>query len=231
MAASVGDLVVSCGRRVLVGPVSFELPAGTTLGLRGPSGAGKSTILRALVGLLPAGVAANGRIRVLDTDVRARGTDLPALRARAVLVGQVPVIFPGSVLANVGLGLRHVTRATRAALLTRVEAALVEAGLWEEVAERLQEPADQLSVGQRQRLCLARALALDPALLLLDEPTSALDAEATTSVETTLGTLRGRRTVLLVSHDQTQLSRLCDAVVSLPVPGHHPLDGSRLPLA
>lgn len=224
MAVSVRDLVVSCGRRVLVGPVSFDLPVGTTLGLRGPSGAGKSTILRALVALLPEGVAANGHIRVLDTDVWARGTDLPALRARAVLVGQTPVVFPGSVLANVGLGLRHVTRATRAALRERVESALVEAGLWEEVAQRLQEPADQLSVGQRQRLCLARALALDPALLLLDEPTSALDAEATGSVEATLTSLRGRRTVLMVSHDQTQLARLCDAVVSLPLGCREPFE-------
>ena len=216
---SVRYLFVSSGKRVLVGPVTFDLGTGTTLGLRGPSGAGKSTILRTLVGLLPQGLSATGQIRVLGADVGAPGADLPALRARAVLVGQTPVVFPGSILANVALGVRHVTRATRAALRARVEDALVEAGLWDEVAHRLDEPADELSVGQRQRLCLARALALDPALLLLDEPTSALDAEATDTVETTVASLRGRRTVLVVSHDEAQLSRLCDALVSLPARG------------
>ncbi len=231
IAVSVRDLVVSCGERVLLGPLTFDLDTGTTLGLRGPSGAGKSTILRTLVGLLPAGLAATGQIRVLGADVATRGTDLPALRARAVLVGQTPVVFPGSILANVTLGVRHVAKTTRAALRARVEAALVEAGLWDEVAQRLDEPADQLSVGQRQRLCLARALALDPALMLLDEPTSALDAEATDTVEATVARLRGRRTVLMVSHDEAQLSRLCDAVVSLPARVRNPSDAPavRLP--
>ncbi len=231
IAVSVRDLVVSCGDRVLLGPLTFDLDTGTTLGLRGPSGAGKSTILRTLVGLLPAGLAATGQIRVLGADVATRGTGLPALRARAVLVGQTPVVFPGSILANVTLGVRHVAKTTRAALRARVEAALVEAGLWDEVAQRLDEPADQLSVGQRQRLCLARALALDPALMLLDEPTSALDAEATDTVEATLALLRGRRTVLMVSHDEAQLSRLCDAVVSLPARVGNPKDAPavRLP--
>lgn len=231
IAVSVRDLVVSCGERVLLGPLTFDLDTGTTLGLRGPSGAGKSTILRTLVGLLPAGLAATGQIRVLGADVATRGTALPALRARAVLVGQTPVVFPGSILANVTLGVRHVAKTTRAALRARVEAALVEAGLWDEVAQRLDEPADQLSVGQRQRLCLARALALDPALMLLDEPTSALDAEATDTVEATVARLRGRRTVLMVSHDEAQLSRLCDAVVSLPARVRNPSDAPavRLP--
>ncbi|MGH9263073.1 MAG: ATP-binding cassette domain-containing protein [Acidimicrobiales bacterium] len=213
-AVRLGDLVVRHGRRSLVGPVSFELPRASTLGLQGPSGSGKSTTLRALVGLLPAPLKVSGKVEVLGRDVCAPGVDMAELRARAVLVGQTPVVFPASVLANAAFGLRHVARIPRDELRRRSEAALVEAGLWEEVADRLDAPADQLSVGQRQRLCLARALALDPELLLLDEPTSALDPAATRTVEDAITSLRGR-TVLIVSHDQDQLARLCAAVVDL----------------
>ncbi|MDQ4068646.1 MAG: ATP-binding cassette domain-containing protein, partial [Actinomycetota bacterium] len=120
------------------------------------------------------------------------------------------------ILANAAFGLRHVARLSRPELRRRTEAALVEAGLWDEVADRLDAAAAQLSVGQRQRLCLARALALDPELLLLDEPTSSLDAAAVRTVEDAIGGLRGR-TVLIVSHDQDQLSRLCAQVVDLAV--------------
>lgn len=215
-AVEVEGLVVRHGSRTLVGPVSLEAGAGSVLGVRGPSGAGKSTILRALVGLLPGPLHATGRVRVLGVDVYAPGVDLPALRARAALVGQVPVVFPASVLANTAFGLRHLVRLPRAALRARAEAALVEAGLWDEVADRLDAPAAELSVGQRQRLCLARALAVDPDLVLLDEPTSALDAASTAVVEAAVAGLAGRRTVVVVSHDHAQLVRLGAAVVDLP---------------
>ena len=213
-AVHLRDLVVRRGDRCLVGPVSFHLPRGATLGLQGPSGSGKSTTLRALVGLLPSGLEVYGSIEVLGCDVLAAGVELAGLRARAVLVGQVPVVSPSSILANAAFGLRHVARLSRDELRRRSEAALVEAGLWDEVADRLDSPADQLSVGQRQRLCLARALALDPELLLLDEPTSALDAAAVRAVEDAITGLQGR-TVLIVSHDQDQLARLCAEVVDL----------------
>jgi len=214
-AVVVERLTVACCGRDIVGPLSFTVGVGATVGIRGPSGSGKSTVLRALVGLLPAGLDAAGRIGVLGVDVASAGAELPGLRARAVLVGQTPVVFPASVLANAAFGLRHVVRAPRAALRRRAEAALVEAGLWEEVADRLEAPAEELSIGQRQRLCLARALALDPELLLLDEPTSALDDDSTAAVEEAVRGLGGRRSVLIVSHDQAQLERLCEDVVVL----------------
>jgi phosphate transport system ATP-binding protein len=217
-AVAVTGLAVAHLGRPLVGPVDMALPTGTTLGLRGPSGSGKSTILRALVGLLPPELQVTGSVCVLGLDVRAPGADLAGLRARAVLVGQSPVLFPSSILANAAFGLRHHVRAGRAEVRARCEAALAEAGLWDEVAGRLDAPAHQLSLGQRQRLCLARALALDPALLLLDEPTSSLDPAATARVEAAVAGLRGRRTVLVVSHDQGQLERLSDEVVTLPDP-------------
>jgi phosphate transport system ATP-binding protein len=222
-AVRVRDLSVSSTARRLVGPVTFELPTGTALGLRGPSGAGKSTVLRALVGLLPAELEVGGEVEVLGTDVVGRpSADLPGLRSRAVLVGQVPVVFPASILANAAFAVRHQVRASKAELRERCRAALVEAGLWDEVADRLDAPAAHLSIGQRQRLCLARALALDPSVLLLDEPTSALDPEATAAVESTVASLRGRRSVLVVSHDAAQLGRLCDDVVTLPDPFRPP---------
>lgn len=210
IAVSVHDLVVRSRERVLVGPLTFAAQVGTTVGLRGPSGAGKSTVLRALVGLLPDGLTTEGRVQVLGG-----AASLPELRAQAVLVGQTPVVFPGSVIENALFGLRHVVQGRRSDLRTRAVAALDEAGLLSEVQDRLDEPAAVLSVGQRQRLCLARALALDPAVLLLDEPTSALDPGSRDTVEASVAGLRGRRTVLLVSHDAEQVARLCDDVVDL----------------
>jgi phosphate transport system ATP-binding protein len=214
VAVRLRELVVRRGERVLAGPVSVDLARGATLGLKGPSGSGKSTTLRALVGLLPPELTVSGEVHVLGQDVCSPTIDLPALRARAVLVGQTPVVFPASILANAAFGLRHVVRASRDDLRARAEAALAEAGLWEEVADRVDAPAGQLSVGQRQRLCLARALALDPELLLLDEPTSSLDPASTAKVEEAVASLRGR-TVLVVSHDRAQLARLCGEVVEL----------------
>lgn len=213
-AVSVTGLTVRTRDRVLVGPLSFTAETGTTVGLRGPSGAGKSTVLRGLVGLLPPGLTVEGELRLLGARLDGAGS-LPDLRARAVLVPQSPVVFPGSVLANAAFGLRHVVRGSRAALRQRAVAALDEAGLLPEVQDRLDDPADTLSVGQRQRLCLARALALDPAVLMLDEPTSALDPGSRSTVEASVAGLRGRRTVLLVSHDAEQVARLCDATVDL----------------
>lgn len=223
-AVRLRDLVVAQGARTLVGPLSFELRRGTTLGLQGPSGSGKSTTLRALVGLLPTGLTISGGVEVLGRDVCDPSVDLPALRARAVLVGQTPVVFPATILANATFGLRHVVRASREDLRARAVVAVQEAGLWEEVRDRLDAPAEHLSVGQRQRLCLARALALDPELLLLDEPTSSLDPAATRTVEDAITGLQGR-TVLVVSHDRAQLARLCRAVVDLA----RPADGRDAP--
>lgn len=214
-------LRVRDGERTLVGPVSFELGHGTTTGLSGPSGVGKSTVLRALVDLLPNGLVRDGDVHVLGRRIEHRKGDAD-LRTKIVLVPQVPVVFGGSVLDNAVFGIRHVMRVAREALHDRAEQALREAGLWKEVRDRLDSSAQTLSAGQRQRLCLARALALEPAALLLDEPTSALDERSRDVVEESVAALRGRRTVLIVSHDPAQVGRLCDTTVSLEQPESTP---------
>ncbi|QNP66662.1 ATP-binding cassette domain-containing protein [Streptomyces genisteinicus] len=208
------DLQILDGTKRLVGPVTFELAAGSTTGLCGPSGAGKSTVLRALVDLLPHGLRRQGEVEVLGRPVRYGKGDAD-LRSTVVLVPQTPVVFGGSILDNALFGLRHLVRASRAEMHDRVEQALREAGLWGEVSDRLDTPAQTLSNGQRQRLCLARALALEPAALLLDEPTSALDERSRDTVEESVAALRGNRTVLLVSHDPAQVERLCDRTVRI----------------
>ncbi|MEU8673460.1 ATP-binding cassette domain-containing protein [Streptomyces sp. NPDC048560] len=214
---SVRDLRVLDGKKTLVGPVTFELAGGSTTGLCGPSGAGKSTVLRALVDLLPHGLVRDGHVEVLGRTI-LRGKGDSGLRSTVVLVPQTPVVFGGSILDNALFGLRHLMRAPRAEMRDRVEQALREAGLWSEVHNRLDSPAQTLSAGQRQRLCLARALALEPAALLLDEPTSALDERSRDTVEESVAALRGNRTVLLVSHDPAQVDRLCDRTVRLELP-------------
>ncbi|MER5400508.1 ATP-binding cassette domain-containing protein [Streptomyces sp. NPDC002599] len=214
---AVRDLRVLDGKKTLVGPVTFELTAGSTTGLCGPSGAGKSTVLRALVDLLPHGLTRDGHVEVQGRTIR-RGKGDAGLRSTVVLVPQTPVVFGGSILDNALFGLRHLVRASRADMRDRVEQALREASLWNEVRDRLDTPAQTLSNGQRQRLCLARALALEPAALLLDEPTSALDERSRDTVEESVAALRGNRTVLLVSHDPAQVERLCDRTVRLELP-------------
>ncbi|MFE1800814.1 ATP-binding cassette domain-containing protein [Streptomyces sp. NPDC059517] len=214
---AVRELRVLNRGKPLVGPVSFSLEHGSTTGLSGPSGAGKSTILRALVDLLPNGLTRDGELQVLGRTV-APGKGDADLRAKVVLVPQMPVVFGGSILDNALFGLRHVLRAPQKVLQERAEQALEEAGLWKEVSDRLDSPAQNLSAGQRQRLCLARALALEPAGLLLDEPTSALDERSRDKVEQSIAALHGRRAVLLVSHDPAQVERLCDTTVHLDQP-------------
>lgn len=215
-AIAVTDLAVRHATTAILGPLSFAVPHGTTLGVWGPSGIGKSTLLRALTGLLPDSLDVSGRVRVLGEDPHALPpARLADLRARAVLVGQEPVVFPGSIMANAMFGLRHVVKDTGERLRARALRALEDAGLRDEVCERLDADAGTLSVGQRQRLCLARALALEPAVLLLDEPTSALDPRSRAEVQRALEHVRRDHTIVLVSHDRAQIDALADATLDL----------------
>ena len=190
--------------------VGFQRKAVTAL--IGPSGCGKSTLLRTLnrmYSLYP-GQRAEGQVRLEGEDVLGRGVDLAALRARVGMVFQKPTPFPMSIYENVAYGVRLYERLGKAEMALRVEEALRRAALWDEVKDKLKDSGLGLSGGQQQRLCVARAIAVKPEVLLLDEPASALDPISTARLEETIRELRGDYTVVIVTHNMGQAARLSD---------------------
>ncbi len=182
--------------------------------LIGPSGCGKSTFLRSFNRMhdLYPGNRYEGEIRIYPDDVNVldASVDPIEVRMRISMVFQKPNPFPKSIYENVAYGLRVRGEARRVALNDKVEEALRNAALWEEVKDRLDEPAFNLSGGQQQRLCIARALATDPEMLLFDEPTSALDPIATASIEELIHDLKTKLTIVIVTHNMQQAARVSD---------------------
>jgi phosphate transport system ATP-binding protein len=182
--------------------------------LIGPSGCGKSTFLRSFNRMhdLYAGNRYEGEIRMFpdDVNVLASSVDPIEVRMRISMVFQKPNPFPKSIYENVAYGLRVRGENRRVALNDKVEEALKNAALWDEVKDRLEEPAFNLSGGQQQRLCIARALATDPEMLLFDEPTSALDPIATASIEELIHDLKTKLTIVIVTHNMQQAARVSD---------------------
>ena len=178
--------------------------------LIGPSGCGKSTLLRCLNRMhdLYPGNRYEGEIRLLPEDENLIKMDPMLVRLRVGMVFQKPNPFPKSVFENVAAGLRIRGERSRSALMQRVEQALREAALWDEVKDRLHASAYSLSGGQQQRLCIARAVATNPELLLLDEPTSALDPIATARIEDLITELCNSVTVVIVTHNMQQAARI-----------------------
>jgi phosphate transport system ATP-binding protein len=188
------------------------LPSSVTA-LIGPSGCGKSTFLRSINrmnALLP-GIRHEGQIRLDDAEIYSRDMDLVTLRRRVGMVFQRWNPFPKSIYENVAYGPRVNGIRKRADLDAIVESALHRAALWEEVKDRLRHSALGLSGGQQQRLCIARALANEPEVLLLDEPASALDPLATQKVEELLYELKRELTIVIVTHNLQQAARVSDA--------------------
>ena len=182
--------------------------------LIGPSGCGKSTFLRCFNRMhdLYPGNRYGGQIVLHpdNTDLLAREVDPIEVRMRIGMVFQKPNPFPKSIFDNVAYGLRVRGERSRRRIEDKVEQALRDAALWDEVKTRINEPAYNLSGGQQQRLCIARALATDPELLLFDEPTSALDPIATASIEELIHDLKQRVTILIVTHNMQQAARVSD---------------------
>ena len=180
--------------------------------LIGPSGCGKSTFLRSINRLneLIPGTKKTGTLEIDGQDIYEKGTDVVALRQRAGMVFQRWNPFPKSIYDNVAFGPRINGERNASALDEIVEQSLRRAALWDEVRDRLQESALALSGGQQQRLCIARALANDPQVLLLDEPASALDPIATQKIEELLFELKGELTVVIVTHNLQQAARVSD---------------------
>jgi phosphate transport system ATP-binding protein len=178
----------------------------------GPSGCGKSTLLRCLNRMndLIDGVRVEGSVRVKGEDLYAPGVDVVSVRKRLGMVFQKSNPFPKSIFENVVYGLRIQGVKNRAQLREACESALRGAALWDEVKDRLEDSALSLSGGQMQRLCIARALAVEPEVVLMDEPCSALDPIATAKIEELIFSLKDRFTIVIVTHNMQQAARVSD---------------------
>jgi phosphate transport system ATP-binding protein len=195
--------------------VSLDFDADRVTAIIGPSGCGKSTMVRCINRMHEeiSGARASGQVLLDGLDLYDRAIDIVAVRRTVGMVFQKPNPFPTmSVIDNVTAGLR-LTGASRGELEDRGREALVGAGLWDEVKDRLKAPGAGLSGGQQQRLCIARALAVEPEVLLMDEPCSALDPVATLKIEELIGELKQRVTVVIVTHNMQQAARVADTTV------------------
>jgi len=192
--------------------IDLDFHANEVTAIIGPSGCGKSTMIRCINRMheeIP-GARAEGRVMLEGMDLYGPGVDVVAVRRAIGMVFQKPNPFPTmSVFDNVAAGLR-LTSGRRADVRAKVESALRDAGLWEEVSNRLQEPGSGLSGGQQQRLCIARSLAVDPEVILMDEPCSALDPIATLKIEELIEDLKKRVTIVIVTHNMQQAARVAD---------------------
>ncbi len=192
--------------------ISLNIPAHAISVFFGPAGGGKSSLLRVLNRLndLADVRTLTGRVLLDGQDILDPQIDVIALRRRVGMVFARPVVLPFSIRGNLVYGLELAGERRRSVLDEAVERSLNQAALWEEVSDRLNEPATALSGGQQQRLCLARSLALQPEVILLDEPTSGLDPISTGKVEASLQALKQEYTIILVPHSVQQAARVAD---------------------
>jgi phosphate transport system ATP-binding protein len=200
------------GEKQALFDITFDMPARSITALIGPSGCGKSTFLRSINRMhdLLAGTRHTGEIVLDGSDVYDPALDPTALRRRVGMVFQRWNCFPKSIYDNVAYGPRVNSTVSRAEIDHIVESSLRRAALWDEVKDRLRDPATGLSGGQQQRLCIARTLANDPEVMLLDEPASALDPIATQKIEELIYELKRELTVVIVTHNLQQAARASD---------------------
>ncbi len=193
--------------------INIDLAARVVTAFIGPSGCGKSTFLRTLNrmnDIIP-GTRVDGEVIIDGKDIYAPGTDVVDLRLKVGMIFQKSNPFPKSIFDNIAYGLR-INRMTssKSELEGRVERALKDAAIWDEVKDRLHESALSLSGGQQQRLCIARALAIEPSVVLMDEPASALDPMATAKIEELIVELKKQYTIVIVTHNMQQAARVSD---------------------
>ena len=213
----VKNLNVCYGKERALKDINLSLPARKITAIIGPSGCGKSTLLKTFNRMLELveGTAVSGKIEVDGEDIHRPGVEVTAIRKKMGLLSQTPFVLPMSIFENVAYGPRIHGVRDRRRLKEIVERRLREAQLWEEVKGKLHAPASRLSVGQRQRLCLARGLAVEPEIILGDEPTSALDPASSRAIEERFLELKQDYTIVIVTHILRQARRLADYVVFL----------------
>ena len=209
---SVNDLCLWYGKQQALKDICVEIELHSITALIGPSGCGKSTFLKTLNRMndLVPDVKITGSVRYRGEDIYAPGTDVNELRRQIGMVFQKPNPFPMSIYDNIAYGPRTHGVRSRARLDDIVERSLRDAAIWDEVKDRLKKNALGLSGGQQQRLCIARALAVEPEVLLMDEPTSALDPISTSRIEELAMQLRGKYTIIIVTHNMQQAVRISD---------------------
>lgn len=192
--------------------INLDIPEQRVTAFIGPSGCGKSTLLRTfnrMYELYP-DMHADGQLLLDGENILADDMDVNLLRAKVGMVFQKPTPFPMSVYDNVAFGVRLYEKLSKADMDARVEWALKKASLWDEVKDKLKQSGNSLSGGQQQRLCIARAIACKPEVLLLDEPTSALDPISTARIEELVGELKHDYTIAIVTHNMQQAKRVSD---------------------
>jgi phosphate transport system ATP-binding protein len=214
---SVKGLSVSCNGRKIINNISFRAKPNTVTAIVGPSGAGKSTLLRTLNRLIDeeSPYKTSGEVLFNGDSIYGAVPSKYELRRRVGLVFQKPTIFPISIYKNVIFGTKHVLSYPKKEYGKLVENCLRGAFLWDEVKGRVNDSALNLSVGQQQRLAIARTLAVAPDVLLMDEPTSSLDVRATEKIEELISSLKETKTIIIVTHNLDQARRISDQVLAL----------------
>ena len=209
---TVNDLSLFYGDNEALNDISMKIARQRVTALIGPSGCGKSTLLRCFNRMndLIDGVRITGEIELNGMEIHGASVDVAQLRRRVGMVFQRPNPFPKSIYENVAYGLRLQGRLPKSEMDDRVEWALKNAALWDEVSERLHESALDMSGGQQQRLVIARGIAIQPDVLLLDEPASALDPISTLKIEELIHQLKRDYTILIVTHNMQQAARVSD---------------------
>jgi len=207
------DVDIFYGDKQAINTVTLDVGAGEIVAFVGPSGCGKSTFLRSFNRMNDTieGCRLEGEVKIDGQDIYDRKIDVVSLRARVGMVFQKPNPFPKSIYENIAYGPRiHGLVDNKVELDEVVEQSLERAGLWTEVKDRLDQPGTGLSGGQQQRLCIARAIAVSPEVILMDEPCSALDPIATAKVEELMSELRQQYSIIIVTHSMQQAARISD---------------------
>lgn len=205
------------GKNQVLKNVCLSIKTSSICCIVGPSGGGKSTFLRSLnrINDETGGFKTTGTIRIGEVDIYSRQVDVAQLRSQVGMVFQKPIVFPKTIEDNVLFGVKRQRKIKRAERLEIVKKYLEMANLWDEVKDRLKESPLKLSIGQQQRLCIARALAVEPEVLLLDEPTSALDPISTKAIEDLVLHLKGKLSVIFVTHNMLQAERISDQIIHI----------------
>jgi phosphate transport system ATP-binding protein len=211
------DLSLGFGQRTILTGIGTGIHRGAITALIGPTGSGKTTLLRTFNRMNDKviGYRHSGDVLLEKRSIWDPAVELMSLRRRVGMVFQRPNPFPMSIMDNVVAGVKAHRMASKAAMRDIAQSRLTEVGLWDAVRDRLKDSPFRLSGGQQQLLCLARALAIDPEVLLLDEPTSSLDPVATDSIEALIKTLVPRITVVIVTHNLAQAARIADRTMFL----------------